>query len=55
MTGCTGMSASSASRSSGDPGLRFASTPHEHKTFMIVDPSGNVVEFKCYVLPENSY
>lgn len=39
----------------GRPGLRFASTPHEHKTFMIVDPSGNVVEFKCYVLPENSY
>jgi extradiol dioxygenase family protein len=39
----------------GRPGLRFASTPHEHKTFMVVDPSGNVVEFKCYVRPENSY
>jgi extradiol dioxygenase family protein len=39
----------------GKPGLRFADTPHEHKTFMIVDPSGNVVEFKCYVQPENSY
>ena len=39
----------------GKPGLRFANTPHEHKTFMVVDPSGNVVEFKCYVQPENSY
>jgi hypothetical protein len=39
----------------GRPGLRFANTPHEHKTFMVVDPSGNVVEFKCYVRPENSY
>jgi extradiol dioxygenase family protein len=39
----------------GKPGLRFADTPHEHKTFMVVDPSGNVVEFKCYVQPENSY
>ena len=39
----------------GNPGLRFEKTPHEHKTFMIVDPSGNVVEFKCYVQPENSY
>jgi len=39
----------------GNPGLRFANTPHEHKTFMVVDPSGNVVEFKCYVQPENSY
>jgi extradiol dioxygenase family protein len=39
----------------GSPGLRFSNTPHEHKTFMVVDPSGNVVEFKCYVQPENSY
>src|SRR5687768_7405638 len=30
----------------GHPGLRFANSPHEHKTFMVVDPSGNVVEFK---------
>jgi extradiol dioxygenase family protein len=37
------------------PNLRFAKTPHEHQTFMIADPSGNVVEFKCYVRPENSY
>jgi extradiol dioxygenase family protein len=37
------------------PTLRFARTPHEHQTFMIADPSGNVVEFKCYVRPENSY
>jgi extradiol dioxygenase family protein len=37
------------------PSLRFPNTPHEHETFMVVDPSGNVVEFKCYVVPECSY
>ena len=37
------------------PGVRFANTPHEHQTFMVADPSGNVVEFKCYVRPECSY
>lgn len=37
------------------PAVRFPNTPHEHQTFMIADPSGNVVEFKCYVRPENSY
>jgi len=37
------------------PTLRFANTAHEHQTFMVADPSGNVVEFKCYVRPENSY
>ena len=37
------------------PMLRFPKTPHEHQSFMIVDPSGNVIEFKCYVRPENSY
>jgi len=37
------------------PGIRFANTPHEHQTFMVSDPSGNVVEFKCYVRPECSY
>ena len=37
------------------PALRFGKTPHEHHTFMIVDPSGNVVEFKCYLESENSY
>lgn len=37
------------------PALRFANTMHEHQTFMLVDPSGNVVEFKCYVRPECSY
>jgi extradiol dioxygenase family protein len=37
------------------PALRFAGTSHEHHTFMIADPSGNVIEFKCYVNPENSY
>lgn len=37
------------------PQARFRATPHEHQTFMIVDPSGNVVEFKGYARPENSY
>jgi hypothetical protein len=37
------------------PSLRFPGTPHEHQTFMVVDPSGNVVEFKCYIVPECSY
>jgi extradiol dioxygenase family protein len=37
------------------PTVRFADTEHEHHTFMVVDPSGNVVEFKCYVNPERSY
>ncbi len=37
------------------PGLRFAGGAHEHQTFMVVDPSGNVVEFKCYVRPECIY
>jgi extradiol dioxygenase family protein len=37
------------------PALRFASSAHEHETFMLADPSGNVVEFKCYVRPECSY
>jgi extradiol dioxygenase family protein len=39
----------------GRPGVRFAKTSHEHQTLMLVDPSGNVVEFKCYVRPECSY
>ena len=37
------------------PAMRFAGTPHEHHTFMLVDPSGNVLEFKYYLNPENSY
>jgi len=37
------------------PRARFAHSAHEHQTFMVVDPSGNVVEFKCYVRPECSY
>ena len=37
------------------PAARFADSAHEHRTFMVVDPSGNVVEFKCYVRPECSY
>jgi len=37
------------------PTLRFAKTASEHHTLMVVDPSGNVVEFKCYVQPEHSY
>lgn len=37
------------------PGPRFEKSDHEHRTFMLVDPSGNVVEFKCYLKPEFSY
>jgi extradiol dioxygenase family protein len=37
------------------PMVRFANSMHEHHSFMLVDPSGNVVEFKCYVRPECSY
>ena len=37
------------------PVLRFANSAHEHRTMMLVDPSGNVVEFKCYVRPDCSY
>jgi extradiol dioxygenase family protein len=36
-------------------GARFEHSDHEHRTFMLVDPSGNVVEFKCYLKPEFSY
>jgi uncharacterized protein len=37
------------------PSLRFAGTDREHQTLMVADPSGNVVEFKCYTRPECSY
>lgn len=37
------------------PSVRFRKTAHEHYFFMVADPSGNVVEFKCYVRPECSY
>ena len=37
------------------PAVRFANSAYEHQTFMVVDPSGNVVEFKCYIRPECSY
>ena len=37
------------------PSLRFAGTDREHQTMMVADPSGNVVEFKCYTRPECSY
>jgi uncharacterized protein len=37
------------------PALRFAKSTHEHQNLMVADPSGNVVEFKCYVHPEYSY
>ena len=37
------------------PATRFPDSAHEHHTCMLVDPSGNVVEFKCYLRPECSY
>ena len=36
-----------------DVATRFADRPDEHKTFILQDPSGNFVEFKCYT-NENS-
>lgn len=45
----------SGARFLGRAGVRFADSAHEHQTLMLVDPSGNVVEFKCYVRPECSY
>ena len=36
-----------------DIATRFADRPDEHKTFILQDPSGNFVEFKCYT-NENS-
>ena len=37
------------------PQLRFANSDHEHESFMLADPSNNVVEFKCHVKLEFSY
>jgi uncharacterized protein len=37
------------------PTVRFANSSHEHHAFMVVDPSANVVELKCYVRPQYSY
>ena len=37
------------------PVVRFRDSLHEHHSFMLVDPSGNVVEFKYYVRSEYSY
>jgi uncharacterized protein len=37
------------------PRVRFEGDLHEHLTLMVVDPSANVVEFKCYIRPECSY
>jgi len=37
------------------PSLRFAGSDREHHTMMLADPSGNVVEFKCYTRPGCSY
>lgn len=31
-----------------DPFIRHAHTPHEHTTFFLQDPSGNLLEFKTY-------
>ncbi len=30
------------------PKVRFADTPLEHRTFFLIDPSGNILEFKHY-------
>ena len=38
-----------------NPMTRFPLNKHEHQSFMLADPSGNVVEFKWYVNPEYCY
>ena len=37
------------------PATRFAASAHEHRTFMVADPSGNVIEFKCYLRSDCRY
>jgi uncharacterized protein len=37
------------------PMTRFPNNAHQHQSFMLVDPSGNVVEFKAYRQPDHSY
>jgi extradiol dioxygenase family protein len=37
------------------PSVRFPNSDREHLTLMVADPSGNVVEFKCYARAEYSY
>lgn len=37
------------------PMTRFPLNKHEHQSFMLADPSGNVVEFKWYVNAEGCY
>ena len=38
-----------------NPMTRFPLNSHEHQSFMIADPSGNVVEFKWYVNADCCY
>ncbi|EAQ73776.1 MULTISPECIES: VOC family protein [unclassified Synechococcus] len=39
-------------RLGGEPRLRFAGTPLEHRSLFLIDPSGNWLEFKHYSNPE---
>lgn len=39
-------------RLGGEPRLRFAGTPLEHRSVFLIDPSGNWLEFKHYSNPE---
>ena len=38
-----------------EPGLRFEGTPGAQYTFFVKDPSGNALEFKSMVRPENLF
>lgn len=38
-----------------NPMTRFPLNKHEHQSFMLTDPSGNVIEFKWYLNPEHCY
>jgi uncharacterized protein len=37
------------------PGVRFPLNADEHHCMMVRDPSGNVIEFKCYLRADQAY
>ena len=39
----------------GEPSVRFEGTAEEHRQVFLIDPSGNVLEFKCYDDPRLMY
>jgi uncharacterized protein len=39
----------------GEPSVRFEGTAEEHRQIFLIDPSDNVLEFKCYDDPRMMY